>query len=87
MTSAQEELKRTSRKLATSDAKIAELNEEIVDQKASLAVKMMVEELQLKVAELELENEFLKVKRRHSLASASLSAGIAYCKFVRHAYY
>ena len=85
---AQEELKLTCRKLATSEAKITELNEELIDKKASLDVKkMMIEELQSRVAELELENKSLKVKCSHSLAGASLSTGIAYYKFVRHAYY
>ena len=52
-----QELRLTTLKLAKSDSRTEELNDEEVDLKASLAVKrQMVEEMQKKLEDLEIEN-------------------------------
>ena len=80
LTSVKEELRITCLKLAESDSKLEEPREQLSDRKAALEVKRrMVEDLHIRVTELETENESLKAKQTSDTGIAQLSTGIYPC--------
>ena len=73
LVSAKRELRCTNLKLATSEAKNATLEDEIIEQEASLT--LIIEYLQKKVTGLEAENRALRAKCNTSSVTTAISTG------------